>query len=196
MIELILEIRNRAKDIAAVYPVSHETGKLLQILIRLSKAEKILELGLGYGASALYIAAALPIRGQLDSIEVNTENAAVAASYIGKAGLSGRVNIMTGDARTVLAKLQDQYDGVFLDFEVGCYCECLDEIIRITKPGGFILTENIWDEPTAYKIGGIQTVKSIQSYQSRISTYEGLDNSKIDDCILTFKSSSVVAGGN
>lgn len=196
MNEFILDIRGRVRNKAAVYPVSHATGKLLQILIELSKAEKILELGLGYGASALYMAAALPIRGRLDSIEVNTENAAVAASYIEKAGLSGRVNIMKGDAQAVLEQLQDQYDGVFLDIEVGCYCECLDEIIRLTKPGGFILAENIWDEPTAYKIGGINTVKLIQSYRSRISTYEGLDSSEINDCILTLKSSSAVAGGN
>lgn len=193
MNELIRIIRDRAKDGVSIYPVSHETGRLLQILVEMSRAEKMLEIGLGYGVSTLYIAYALPRCGQMDSIEVSENNAAVAAKYIEKAGFSSSVNVITGDARTVLRELQDPYDGVFLDIDVEYYCGCLDEIIRVTKPGGFILSENIWDEPTAYEIGGSQALESIKQYQSRVYGHKQLNSCAIDECILSLKRHLVIA---
>jgi len=185
--EIIRNIQNHAKDIPSVYPVSQDTGKLLQILIGISKAEKVLELGLGYGASTIYIASILPKNGQVQSIEKNDENAAIAANHIEKADLSCKVDIIIGDAHTVLLNLRGPFDGVFIDIEIDSYSECLNEVLRLTKPGGFILTENIWDEQTAYEIGGSLTVDLIQSYRNEIFSYKDLISCELDDCILTLK---------
>ncbi len=78
--------------------ISLETNeaKLLQLLVRLSGAERVVEVGTLAGYSGICIARALPARGQLITIEVSSVHAEVARAHFERAGLADKVKVLQG----------------------------------------------------------------------------------------------------
>ena len=79
--------------------VSATEGKLLQMLVWISGARRVLEIGTLGGYSAIHFARALPEEGALVSLELDEHHAEVARRNVGRAGLSAKVEIRVGDAR-------------------------------------------------------------------------------------------------
>ncbi len=98
-------------------------GRLLELLLRLTNATKVVEIGTLAGYSALWMARMLPPGGHLWTIESDPNHARVAAEVIGEAGLGDRVTIIRGEATEVLSKLSDSgpFCAVFLDADKGRY---------------------------------------------------------------------------
>lgn len=126
--------------------VSASEGKLLQMLVQISGARRILEVGTLGGYSAIYLARALPEDGRLLSLELREQNADVARRNVERAGLSEKVEIRVGDARESLAGLVENGEGpfdlVFIDADKENYPEYLDWSLRLSRPGTLILGDN------------------------------------------------------
>ncbi len=126
--------------------VSATQGKLLQMLVEISGARKILEIGTLGGYSAIHFARALPEGGTLLSLELDEHHAEVARRNVGRAGLSDRVEVRVGDARRSLQKIVESGEGpfdlIFIDADKEGYPEYLDWSLRLSRPGTLILGDN------------------------------------------------------
>jgi caffeoyl-CoA O-methyltransferase len=126
--------------------VSATEGKLLQMLVEISDARKVLEIGTLGGYSAIHFARALPEEGALISLELDEHHAEVARRNVERAGLSARVEIRVGDARQSLQGLVENGEGpfdlIFIDADKEGYPEYLDWSLRLSRPGTLILGDN------------------------------------------------------
>ncbi len=133
-------------------------GQLMRMLVQISGARRILELGTFTGYSAICLAGALPRDGHLDTLELNDELEDLILEGFGRAGLSDRISLHIGDCKQTLARLREEYglpdrpqedklyDIVYMDANKREYCEYYELIFDMVRPGGLILADNVlWD---------------------------------------------------
>lgn len=122
----------------SVHPM---VGRLLTMLVQMSGARRVLEIGALGGYSAICLA-----RGGADvritSLELKPEFAAVAAANIDREGAGDQVEHIIGDARESLKQLTGPYDLVFLDADKEGYPHYLDEAMRLGRAGTIIVGDN------------------------------------------------------
>ena len=141
--QLLVDLEQEAEqeEIPIIGPV---VGEMLSILVAVTQAEHILELGTATGYSAIHMARAFRSpNAHLVTIENDPSMAARAKRNIQKAGLAGCVEIVTGDAQAQLPDMRDPFDFTFLDIEKEFYADVLPEIYRILKPGGLLIADNV-----------------------------------------------------
>jgi len=125
--------------------VSPPQGKLLQLLVRLVGARKIVEFGTLGGYSAILMARALPDDGRLITLEAKPEYAEVARRSIERAGLGARVEVQVGPALEALPSLEGEgpFDFVFIDADKintpNYFAWALDHV----RSGGLIIADNV-----------------------------------------------------
>jgi predicted O-methyltransferase YrrM len=126
--------------------IDAEVGALLRVLATAVGARRILEVGTAIGYSGIWLAGALPPDGMLLTMELNEDRARVARENFGRAGLADRVSIIVGDAQRKLAKIAGPLDLVFQDGDKLLYGPMLDPLVRLLRPGGLLVTDNVlWD---------------------------------------------------
>ncbi|KXU85856.1 methyltransferase [Caballeronia megalochromosomata] len=127
--------------------VAPNQGKLLQMLARLRGARRILELGTLGGYSTIWLARALPEDGTLLTLEAVEHHANVARRNIERAGLSGVVSVIVGNAvDTLEAFIRDgipPFDFIFLDADKQTYPAYLRLVLRLSRPGTLIVADNV-----------------------------------------------------
>ncbi|XEC93248.1 O-methyltransferase [Paenibacillus tarimensis] len=120
-------------------------GRLLTMLVRMSGAKDLLEIGALGGCSGIYLARGLGQEGTLTSLELERSYADVAKAHMEGAGLGGRVTYRIGDAKDSLAKLAEEgrrFDFFFIDADKEGYPVYLDWAIRLARPGAVIAGDN------------------------------------------------------
>jgi predicted O-methyltransferase YrrM len=130
-----------ALDTADLPPISVSApqGRLLHLLVRLSGARRVLEVGTLAGYSAWWLASALPEGGRLTTLEVSEHHAEVARANL--AGLP--VDVLVGPAAETLARLEGPYDLVFIDADKPGNVTYLTEALRLSRPGTLIVLDNV-----------------------------------------------------
>lgn len=93
----------------------HLQGKLLTMLVRLMRPQRVLEIGTFTGYSALSLAAGLEAGGRLDTIEIDDELEALAQSYFDRSEHGAKIRLHIGSALEVAPRLGACYDLVFID---------------------------------------------------------------------------------
>lgn len=139
-------LRDLQADIAARAPrinISPQAGAVLATLTHAVRATRILEIGTLFGYSGIWMARALPENGHLDTLEISPVHAEAAREWFARAGLADKVTAHLGDARETLARLSPAYDMVFIDADKESYPHYLDQALRLVRPGGLILADNI-----------------------------------------------------
>ena len=131
-------------------------AKLLQLLVRLSGAARVVEVGTLAGYSGICIARALPEDGQLITIEVSSLHAEVARAHFEYAGLADKVTVLQGAGVDLLPKLAPQapFDLMFIDADKGNYHNYLAWATDNLRVGGVVVADN------AFWGGGIFEPKS------------------------------------
>jgi predicted O-methyltransferase YrrM len=127
--------------------VSPPQGRLLQLLVRLLGAKRILEFGTLGGYSAILMARALPPDGRLVSLEAKAEYAEVARGSIERAGVEDRVEVWVGPALEALPELEREgagpFDLVFIDADKVNTPNYFAWALDHTRPGGLIIADNV-----------------------------------------------------
>lgn len=118
-------------------------GKLLNLLVRLSGARRVLEIGTLGGYSTIWLARAVGEEGRVVTIEAEADNAAVARASIDAAGVGDRVDIRVGRGADVLPTLVGGFDLVFIDADKESNTVYLDWAARLGHPGTVIVLDNI-----------------------------------------------------
>lgn len=137
------DLYGRAKD--AFLAVSPETGQLLYMLARASRARSIVEFGTSFGLSTLHLAAALKDNGggRLIGTEFEPRKVEQARAHIAQAGLSAFVELRAGDALETLSKdLPDEVDFLLLDGAKALYPRILALVEPRLVPGALIVADN------------------------------------------------------
>jgi predicted O-methyltransferase YrrM len=120
-------------------------GRLLELLVFGLGARRVLELGTYSGYSAISMAAALPPGGHIDTCEVDETHAAVAKRYIEEAGYSGRITIHLGPALETIARLEGDFDFVFIDADKVNYMAYYEALLPRIANGGLMAIDNtLW----------------------------------------------------
>ena len=106
-------------------------------------AKRILELGTLAGYSTIWLGRAMAPGGKLTTIEIDPVHADVARSSLEEAGLSDRCEVVTASALDALSNLEGPFDLIFIDANKESYPAYLSHAVRLTRPGGLILADNV-----------------------------------------------------
>ena len=123
--------------------IMDDTLEVLDKILTEIKPTRILEIGTAVGYSAMCFSQYLQPEGKIDTIERDTERVAEARINICKVGVEDKINIYEGDAVEILPTLNEKYEVVFIDAAKGKYPFFLKEALRMIKPNGIILADNI-----------------------------------------------------
>ncbi|MBI5613067.1 MAG: class I SAM-dependent methyltransferase [Gammaproteobacteria bacterium] len=120
-------------------------GAFLKMLVRLTGARRILEIGLFTGYSALTMAEALPEDGALISCDIDAANAAIAQAFFDRSPHGRKITIRLGVALDTLSTLPAErvFDMVFLDADKENYINYYEAVLPRLKPGGLIVADNV-----------------------------------------------------
>jgi len=121
----------------------HVQGKLLTLLSSLLKPKRILEIGTFTGYSALCLAKGLQEDGQLHTIELREDDAAIAKGYFERSRDKDKVILHIGDAKKIIHNLHETWDIVFIDADKVGYIEYYELILPLVKPNGLIIADNV-----------------------------------------------------
>ena len=124
-------------------------GQIMRMLVQLSGASRILELGTFTGYSAICLASAMPEGGHLDTLEINDELEDLILEGFDRAGLADMISLHIGDCKETLRRFREEgreYDLVYMDANKREYPEYYELIFDMVRPGGLILADNVlWD---------------------------------------------------
>jgi len=118
-------------------------GRFLQMLVRLSSAKSILELGMFTGYSALMMAEALPDDGHLITCEIDPKAEAIARRYFAESPHRDKITIRMGPALDTIKTLADPLDLVFIDADKVNYSNYYEACLPLLKSGGLVVADNV-----------------------------------------------------
>lgn len=150
-------------------------GRLLKMLVALTGARSILEIGMFTGYSALSLAEALPDDGRLLTCDIDEEVAKLAKEYFDRSPHGAKITVQLGPALETLSKSNDTFDLVFLDADKENYVEYYQSIIPKLNSNGLLVIDNcLWSskvlEPQA------ETDIAIHKLNQLIVTDPGVEN--------------------
>lgn len=126
--------------------VTPAQGKLLYLLARLSGARRVLELGTLGGYSTIWLARALPVDGEIVSLELEASYARVARENIDRAAVGAKVDIRVGAALDSLRKIGESGEGgfdlAFLDADKKTTPDYLAAVLPLMRTGGLMIFDN------------------------------------------------------
>ncbi len=135
--------------------VGRNVGVTLEVLARSVGAERIMELGSGFGYSAYWHARAVGPVGEVHLTDGDPENELKAADYLKRAGLADRVQFHVGDALTEFGRLQDEFDVIFNDIDKEGYPAAWRAVSDRIRRGGLYVCDNVlWSGRVTGKVSG------------------------------------------
>ena len=124
----------------------HLQGRLLKMLVAISGARNVLEVGTFSGYSAICLAEGLPKGGKVYTFEINDEQEDFTRPWIENSHVADRIEFIIGDAVVEAPKLGVSFDLAFLDGDKRKYIEAYEMALSVVRPGGLILADNtLWD---------------------------------------------------
>jgi predicted O-methyltransferase YrrM len=142
--DVLRETRQRAGELGAV-PVEQGAGAVLRLLAAALDARAVVEIGTGAGVSGLWLLRGMRPDGVLTTVDSIPEHHHAAREAFRRAGVApNRTRFILGRALDVLPRLADGgYDLVFCDADKQHYPEYLAEAIRVLRPGGMLVFDNV-----------------------------------------------------
>jgi len=123
--------------------VGHLEGAFLRLLIRISNAKKVLEIGTFTGYSALAMAEGLPEDGELITLDKDLEATEIAKEFWQKSSHGKKIKLILGDAIESLKKLSGSFDLVFIDAAKSDYVNYWNLCMPLVKKGGLFVVDNV-----------------------------------------------------
>ncbi len=137
-----LEVYAKENNVPIAEP---ETARLISVITKLVRPQRILEVGCAIGYSAIIMSESLKEGGHITTLEYDPEMVIIARANIERAGLCDKITVIEADAKNYISYLEDSesYDIVFLDGPKAHYLFMLDDAVRLLKKGGLLISDNI-----------------------------------------------------
>lgn len=154
----------------------HLQGRLLKMIVTMIRPKNILEVGTFSGYSAICMAEGLEEGGRLYTFEINDEMEDFTRMWIEGSAVADKIDFRIGDANVEAPRLGIEFDMAFIDGDKRTYLETYEMVLRILRPGGFILADNIlWDghvleqaKPADRQTQGIEAFNDYVARDSRV----------------------------
>lgn len=121
----------------------HFQGRVLSILSKIIYPKNILEIGTYTGYSALCLAEGMQKNGQLHTIDINEELQDIQERYFSRSVYKDQIFQHVGDAKEIIPQLEATFDLVFIDAEKKDYPDYFELVMKKTRPGSVILSDNV-----------------------------------------------------
>ena len=152
-------------------------GGLLRLLVALSGARRIVEVGTFTGYSALSMAQSLPEDGTLVTCELEADNAAAARRHFANDPHGHKIKLLEGPGLDSLQTLTGPFDFAFVDADKENYPNYLDALFPMMRKGGLLAFDNaLWSGAVAQPEDQTDRTLAIRELNRRIQAHPGLDN--------------------
>lgn len=155
-------------------------GRLLTMLVKITKAENILEIGALGGYSGICLARGLSAGGRLYSLELKPEYAALAKENMEAARLGYKVEYRIGDAKESLEQLKSEgkrFDLFFIDANKSAYPYYLEAAIELANPGALIVGDNTMQRGKVYDENATSSAtRGMRKFNEMIATDPRLES--------------------
>jgi predicted O-methyltransferase YrrM len=159
--------------------VAPNQGKFLELLVRVTRARNVLEIGTLGGYSTIWLARGLPSRGRIITLEANPTHVKVAEANIARAGFAN-VEVRLGLAIDTLPQLYAEgfspFDLIFIDADKPSYPDYFPWAVKLSRPGTLIVADNVIREgavvdrsSTDAMVNGVQRFNELVAAEPRVS---------------------------
>ena len=165
----------------ANWQVAPEQGQFLNLLVKLTGAKRLLEIGTFTGYSALCMASALPEDGQLICCDLPGDYNAIAKRYWFNAEVHERIELRLAPALETLGHLEregrgESFDLIFIDADKANYPVYLEHALALVRTGGVILFDNtLWSGRVLEQAPDSADTRAIQTLNRRLKTDPRVD---------------------
>ena len=182
--ETPLQLRLREETAAlsvAQWQIAPEQGQFMAMLVQLTGARRLLEVGTFTGYSALSMAQAMPEEGQLLCCDIDEQYTSIARRYWEEAGVAARIQLRLAPALETLGALvregrADSFDLIFIDADKTNYPAYLEHALVLARPGGVILFDNtLWSGRVLEARPESTDTRAIQSLNRRLKLDQRVD---------------------
>jgi caffeoyl-CoA O-methyltransferase len=123
--------------------VGHVEGTFLKLLVRLTHARRVLEIGTFTGYSALQMAEGLPAAGRLITLDMDPVTTRIAQAFWKQSPAGRKIRLKLGPALTTLKNLRGPFDLVFIDADKENYLRYWNVCLPKVRPGGLLVVDNV-----------------------------------------------------
>jgi len=165
----------------ARWQIAPEQGQFMALLVQLTGARRLLEVGTFTGYSALSMAMALPADGNLLCCDIEAEHTALARRYWEEAGVAGRIELRLAPALQTLGALVREgrggsFDLVFIDADKVNYPAYLEHALILLRSGGLLMFDNtLWSGRVLETSPDSADTRAIQSLNRRLKNDQRVD---------------------
>jgi caffeoyl-CoA O-methyltransferase len=187
--ELLDELRRETheKMLLPQMQVGRIEGALLKMLVRLTGAKRVLEVGTFTGYSALSIAEGLPDDGIVITCDMDPEATAMARRYFARSPHGKKIDLRMGPALETIATLAPPLDLAFIDADKGNYARYYDAALALLRPGGLIVADNaLWSGTVVDP--KTDDARAIAAYNDKVAADE-----RVDKVLLTVRDGMLLA---
>ncbi|MFP3152998.1 O-methyltransferase [Lachnospiraceae bacterium ZAX-1] len=143
--QLLNQIEAEAKT-SFVPVIRKEMQSLLKLLLAIKRPAAILEVGTAVGFSSLFMEEYNPVECRIKTIENYEKRIIVAQENLKRAGKEHVIQLLKGDALLILEELETPFDFVFMDAAKAQYIHFLPHVLRLLKPNGILVSDNVMQE--------------------------------------------------
>jgi predicted O-methyltransferase YrrM len=157
--------------------VGRHTGALLALLTKCAGARRVLELGSGYGYSALWFVRAMPTDGTVVCSDLSADNRDLALGYFKAAGVESRIEFKVGNALEIAKQQEPAFDIVFSDIDKEDYPASIDVAVPLLRSGGLFITDNtLWRGKVADSGPGDATTEAVRAFNRLVFSRPDLES--------------------
>lgn len=156
--------------------IAPEQGQFLALLVELTGAERIIEIGTFTGYSALWMAGALPPHGELICCDISREWTDIGRPFWREAGVEERIRLQIAPALDTLDELMRQggaggFDMAFVDADKTNYLNYHERCLELLRPGGLLMFDNtLWGGAVADPSCQDADTVALRALNSRLHT--------------------------
>jgi predicted O-methyltransferase YrrM len=156
--------------------IGPDQGALLQVLVRMLRAKRCIEVGTFTGYSALSVALALPRDGKIVCCDVSEEWTAIGRRYWKKAGVAAKIDLRIAPALETLAKLKGRYDFAFIDADKPNYWKYFQRCLEVLRKGGVVAIDNtLWGGSVIDPADRSESTVALREFNQRLAKDRRVD---------------------
>tara|TARA_B100002051_G_scaffold273480_1_gene312357 strand:+ start:58 stop:714 length:657 start_codon:yes stop_codon:yes gene_type:complete len=175
----IISYNNSLGDIKRMQ-ISISQCHFLHLIVKISNAKKILEIGTFTGLSSLTMSLSLPSNGELVTIDKNVERNKIALNFFKKAKQENKIKLIVGSALQSINKIKKnnkKFDIVFIDADKENYKNYYDQSLDLIEKNGLIIIDNVlWHGEVVDPNKKDKITTIIREFNSYISSDKRIEN--------------------